>query len=419
MTTAYRIKGLDCASCGAKIEDAVNKLPGVSHAVVDFANLRLHLRAEDLERVRSEINRIDPGVEILTSADAADKAAGQETARTKREIGILLAALLLFGVHMLLEERFHESGLPGWDYGIALAAYFLAGINIYINAFKTFRRRDFFDENVLMVVATVGAIAIHSLSEAVGVMIFFKTGEFLQNLAVARSRRSIKALLASKPDTANLETAEGLRQVPPEQVQVGEAILVKPGEKVPLDGEVLAGQSSLDASALTGESAPLNAGIGDRLMAGMINLTSSLKLRTTKPFNESSIAKVLELVESASARKAATEKFITSFARWYTPIVVAVAAGIAVLPPLILNQADFKPWVYRALVVLVISCPCALVISIPLGYFGGVGRASRHTGQGLQLFGRAVRSKDGRVRQNRHPDLRRLQSAKNRARKRI
>ncbi|MEJ2167661.1 MAG: heavy metal translocating P-type ATPase [Desulfobacterales bacterium] len=384
MTTAYNIKGLDCASCGAKIEDAVNKLPGVSHAVVDFANLRLHLKAEDLERVRSEIKRIDPGVEILPSEDAADKAAGQEIIRTKRKIGILLAALLLFGVHMFFEERFHESGLLGLDYGIALAAYFLAGINIYISAFKTFRRGDFFDENVLMVVATVGAIAIHSLSEAVGVMIFFKIGEFLQNLAVARSRRSIRALLASKPDQANLETAAGLRRVPPEQVRVGEIILVKPGEKVPLDGEVLMGRSSLDASALTGESVPLSAGIGDRLMAGTINLTSSLKLRATKPFNESSIAKVLELVENASARKAATEKFITSFARWYTPIVVGVAAGIAALPPLIMAQADFKTWIYRALVVLVISCPCALVISIPLGYFGGVGRASR---QGILVKG--------------------------------
>lgn len=382
MTTAYSIKGLDCAACGAKIENAINKLPGVSYAVVDFANLLLHLEADDLERVRSEIKRIDPGVDILTYED---KPTGQEEAiRIKREVGIIIASLLIFGVHAVLEERFHESGLLVLDYGIALVAYFLAGINIYINAFKTFRRGDFFDENVLMVVATAGAIAIHSLSEAVGVMIFFKTGEFLQNLAVARSRRSIRALLASKPDRATVQTAEGLRQVAPEQVRVGEIILVKPGEKVPLDGAILSGQSSLDASALTGESVPLSARIGDLLMAGMINLSAVLKLRVTKPFNESSIAKVLELVQNASARKATTEKFITSFARWYTPIVVAAAAGIAFLPPLILTGAEFKTWIYRALVVLVISCPCALVISIPLGYFGGVGRASR---QGILVKG--------------------------------
>jgi Cd2+/Zn2+-exporting ATPase len=184
-------------------------------------------------------------------------------------------------------------------------------------------------------------------------------------------------LLASKPDRANVETPQGIRHVPPEQVQVGEVILVRPGEKVPLDGHVLAGQSSLDTSALTGEPVPLNAQLGDTLMAGMINLSGSLRLRVTKPFNESSIARILELVESASARKASTEKFITSFARWYTPTVVAAAAGIAVLPPLLMADADFNTWIYRALVLLVISCPCALVVSIPLGYFGGIGRASR------------------------------------------
>jgi Cd2+/Zn2+-exporting ATPase len=173
-----------------------------------------------------------------------------------------------------------------------------------------------------------------------------------------------------------VEAPEGIRQVPPEQVQVGEVILIRPGEKVPLDGQVLAGQSSLDTSVLTGEPVPLNAKMGDTLMAGMINLSGSLKLRVTKPFNESSIAKVLELVENASARKAATEKFITRFARRYTPAVVVAAASIAVLPPLLVADADFNTWIYRALVLLVISCPCARVVSIPLGYFGGIGRAS-------------------------------------------
>jgi len=378
MTTSFNIKGLDCASCGLRIEDAIKKLPGVTYAAVDFANLRLHLEADDLKRVRNEIKRIEPAVEILPAEHNSEKTGDHEDVfRPRQELLILVAALLLFGVHAVFEDRFHESGWPTLDYGIALAAYFLAGINVYLNAFKTIRRGDFFDENVLMVIATAGAIAIHAISEAVGVMIFFKTGEFLQNLAVARSRRSIRSLLASRPDRANLETTEGIRQVSPEQVQVNAIILVRPGEKVPLDGEVLAGQSSLDTSALTGESIPLSVQIGDTLMAGMINLTASLKLQVTKPFNESSIAKVLELVENASARKATTEKFITSFARWYTPIVVAAAAGIAVLPPLFMAEADFESWIYRALVLLVVSCPCALVVSIPLGYFGGIGRASR------------------------------------------
>jgi Cd2+/Zn2+-exporting ATPase len=245
---------------------------------------------------------------------------------------------VLFAVHAAFEERLHASGRWVADYGLALAAYFLAGINIYINAFKTIRRGDWFDENVLMVVATVGAIAIHSLSEAVGVMIFFKTGEFLQNLAVGRSRRSIKALLASKPNRANLETADGLRQVPPEEERVGETIVVRPGEKVFLDGDVLEGRSSLDGSALTGEPVPLTVRVGDRVLAGMINLCPVLKLKVVKPFNESSIAKVLELIENASARKAATEKFITTFARWYTPVVVGIVVGIAFLPPLVFAE---------------------------------------------------------------------------------
>ena len=349
MTTAYQIKGLDCAACGAKIEKAVSKLPGVSHAVVDFANLRLHLDTDDIERVRSEIKRIDPAVDLLIPSDKEDTVQSQEErSHPKREIGIIIVALVLFAVHAAIEERLHASGRWVADYGLALAAYFLAGINIYINAFKTIRRGDWFDENVLMVVATVGAIAIHSLSEAVGVMIFFKTGEFLQNLAVGRSRRSIKALLASKPNRANLETADGLRQVPPEEVRVGERIVVRPGEKVPLDGDVLEGRSSLDGSALTGEPVPLTVRVGDRALAGMINLSAVIKLKVVKPFNESSIAKVLELVENASARKASTEKFITTFARWYTPIVVGIAAGIALLPPLILDDAAFATWIYRA-----------------------------------------------------------------------
>ncbi|MCK7513361.1 MAG: hypothetical protein MZV70_61235 [Desulfobacterales bacterium] len=183
--------------------------------------------------------------------------AGEQGFRPGRELVILVAASILFGVHAVFEDRFHEFGWPTLDYGVALAAYFLAGINIYISAFRTIRKGDFFDENVLMVIATAGAIAIHALSEAVGVMIFSKTGEFLQNLAVTRSRRSIRSLLASRPDKANLQTDTGIQQVPPEQVKVGEVILVRPGEKVPLDGEVLSGQSSLDTSALTGESVPL------------------------------------------------------------------------------------------------------------------------------------------------------------------
>ena len=377
MPTIFRIQGLDCAACGLKIENAIRKLPGVSHAAVDFANLRLHLDATDEGLVRDEIRRIEPEIEISPDDARAEAPKPDEGFTPKRELGILLAALVLFGLHALLEDRFHESGWPLLDYGIAFAAYFLAGSNIYVCALRTIRKGDFFDENVLMVIATAGAIAIHALSEAVGVMIFFKTGEFLQNLAVARSRRSIRSLLAARPDTANLQTADGIRPVAPERVSVGEVILVKPGEKIPLDGDVISGRSNLDTSALTGEPVPRKARVGDTVMAGMINVEASIRVKVTKPYFESSISKMLELVQHASARKAATEKFITTFARWYTPAVVVAAAGIAVIPPMLMHGADFETWIYRALVVLVVSCPCALVVSIPLGYFGGIGRASR------------------------------------------
>ena len=377
MLTTFRIQGLDCAVCGLKIENAIRTLPGVSHAAVDFANLRLHLDANDFGLVRDEIRRIEPEIEI-TPDDARGAAPERDEGfKPYRELGILLAALVLFCLHALLEERFHESGWPLLDYGFAFAAYFLAGSNIYVCAFRTIRRGDFFDENVLMVIATTGAIAIHALSEAVGVMIFFKAGEFLQNLAVARSRRSIRSLLAARPDKANLQTADGFLPVAPERVSVGEVILVKPGEKIPLDGDVISGQSNLDTSALTGEPVPRKVRVGETVMAGMINVEASIRVKVTRPYFESSISKMLELVQNASARKAGTEKFITTFARWYTPAVVAAAAGIAVIPPMLMHGADFETWIYRALVVLVVSCPCALVVSIPLGYFGGIGRASR------------------------------------------
>jgi Cd2+/Zn2+-exporting ATPase len=228
-----------------------------------------------------------------------------------------------------------------------------------------------------MTIATLGAIAIQELPEAVGVMLFFQIGELFQGYAVGRSRRSIKALLAVRPDTANLQVNGEVKTVSPESVSVGDTILVRPGEKVPLDGEVVSGRSLVDTSALTGESVPRSVDVGESVLAGMINQSGGLTVRVTKPFSESSIAKILELVENASSQKADTEKFITRFARYYTPVVVLLSLAVAVLPPLLLAGATQAEWIYRALVLLVISCPCGLVISIPLGYFGGVGGAAR------------------------------------------
>ncbi|MBR9981061.1 MAG: heavy metal translocating P-type ATPase, partial [Desulfatitalea sp.] len=256
MRNSFAIENIDCPMCALKIEEALNQLPGVSHAAVDFTNQRLHLDADDLDAVRTTIARLEPGVTLTALDDRGGVAEPQGTPfALKRELTVLGVALLLFGGHWLFAEWLRAWGVPGLHLIPALTAYVLAGANVYRGALRTVRRGDFFDENVLMVIATVGAFAIDAVAEAVAVMIFFKTGELLQNLAVARSRRSIRALLSSRPDTAHRQTAAGLEAVRPEQVQVGDTIVVRPGEKVALDGEVLSGDTRLDTSALTGEPA--------------------------------------------------------------------------------------------------------------------------------------------------------------------
>lgn len=293
-----------------------------------------------------------------------------------KQMRLLVSALVFFAGHLLIEVRFSTAAPVELKAILILPAYLLSGWNVFRGAAGTLRRGVFFDENVLMVIATVGALAIGAYSEAIAVMIFYKIGELLQETAVHRSRRSIKALLAAKPNRAAIVTETGVTETTPDAVRIGDTIKVKPGEKIPLDGEVIEGRSLLDTAALTGESVPVPAAPGDAVMAGQISQTGALIVRVTRPFVESSIAKVMDLVENATARKARTEKFMTTLARYYTPAVVLIAAGIALAPPLF-SGAAFEPWIYRALVILVISCPCALVVSIPLGYFGGIGRASR------------------------------------------
>jgi Zn2+/Cd2+-exporting ATPase len=376
----FHLKNLDCAACAAKLEHGLKKADGIDDAVVDFVNQTLFVTTGDTKQLRQAVQAIDPQVELVAPSERSASAESREGSRGmdfRKEMVLLVSAAVLFGWLLFYENGFFKTSFHPWEILITLAAYLMAGGNVLAGAVKTIRRGTFFDENVLMVIATVGAMAIQAYSEAVGVMIFFKIGELLQERAVSHSRRSIHALLAAKPDHAVLKTLQGLRTVTPESVKVGDIIVVKPGQKIPLDGDVLEGQSHLDTSALTGESVPVTVNPGDPVMAGQISNTGALTVKVTRPFRESSIARVMDLVENATARKAKTEKFITTFARYYTPAVVMVAAGIAFLPPL-LTGASYQTWIYRALVLLVISCPCALVISIPLGYFGGIGSASRH-----------------------------------------
>jgi len=261
---------------------------------------------------------------------------------------------------------------------IFLIAFVIIGGNIILKAVKNIFHGQVFDENFLMSIATIGAFSIGDYAEGVAVMLFYQVGELFQSYAVDKSRKSIASLMDIRPDYANVQRGETLEKVDPDEVKVGDVIVVKAGEKIPLDAEVIEGNSMVDTSALTGESVPREVSQGDNLLSGCININGLLTARVTKEFGESTVSKILDLVENAGNKKSNSENFITKFARYYTPAVVIVAALLAIIPPLVLKDATFSDWLYRALVFLVVSCPCALVISIPLSFFGGIGGASRN-----------------------------------------
>ena len=292
---------------------------------------------------------------------------------------ILIAAALMIGLHFV-----PAGGMARFI--LYLVPYLIIGYDILLKAFKGVKNRQPFDESLLMAVATVGAIVIAltdsgDYTEAIAVMLFYQVGEWFQSYAVGKSRRNISDLMDIRPDYANIEADGKLTQADPDEVEIGSVIVVQPGEKVPIDGIIIEGSTALDTSALTGESLPREAGEGDEVISGCINMTGVLKIRTTKEFGDSTVSKILDLVENASSRKSRSEAFITRFARIYTPAVVYSAIALAVLPPLVRMfgmglDAQWETWVYRALTFLVISCPCALVISIPLSFFAGIGGAS-------------------------------------------
>jgi Cd2+/Zn2+-exporting ATPase len=259
-----------------------------------------------------------------------------------------------------------------------MIGYLILGYEIILKAVKNILKGDFFDENFLMSIASIGAIFLGEYPEAVGVMLFYRVGELLQDRAADNSRKSIKALLNIKPDYANLVVNGESKKVSPSEISIGDMILVKPGEKIPLDGRVINGNTAVDNSALTGESLPVDIGEGDKVLSGGINKQGLITVEVEKEFKDSTVSKILDLVQNASSKKSKTENFITKFAKYYTPAVVFLAAAIAVVPPLVIQGAEFRDWLYRGLIFLVVSCPCALVLSIPLAYFGGLGAASHN-----------------------------------------
>lgn len=391
-TKKFILEGLDCAVCAGKIETEVQRDTGLTDVGINFSTRSIYLPPEYASTVQGIIDRIEPGVKLSDAtedgksheqSEGHDHASG-EGGVGKRRIAEIVAATVLLIAGIVFREPLHQTPWSIAEYGVLLTAYWLVGRVVVGAAIRNLRRGDFFDENFLMTIATVGAILIHELPEAVGVMLFFSVGEAFQDHAVNRSRRSIKALMDIRPDFANVRRNGETLRVSPDDVKIDEVIVVRPGEKIPLDGEVIEGSSFVDTSALTGESVPRKVEPSGTVLAGTVNTQGLLAIRVTKLFGESSVSKILELVENAGARKAPTEKFITKVSRYYTPAVILVALGVAILPPLFLEGAQFSEWIYRALVLLVISCPCALVLSIPLGYFGGIGGASR---QGILVKG--------------------------------
>lgn len=377
------LEGLCCGNCAAKIERESNNIDGVKSAIVDFISTKLIMEIEDsskqsdiIDEVKDIVKRIEPDVNVVVidSKDSQSKSKNEEVEEenNKEEIIRLIIGALIFGIATVM--KFSNS----IELVLYLISYVLVGGEVVLGALRNIRRGQVFDENFLMGIATIGAFAIGEYPEGVAVMLFYQVGEMFQDMAVNRSRKSISALMDIRPDFANLKINGDIKKVDPEEVSIGDIIVVKPGEKVPLDGKVIEGSSMVDTAALTGESVPREVGRGDSILSGVINKNGLLTIEVEKEFGDSTVAKILDLVQNASSKKAPTENFITKFARYYTPTVVFAALALAIIPPLFIEGATFSDWVYRALSFLVVSCPCALVVSIPLGFFGGIGGASKN-----------------------------------------
>ncbi|HHU92441.1 MAG TPA: cadmium-translocating P-type ATPase [Halanaerobiaceae bacterium] len=418
----YLLKGLNCASCALKIERAVREEPYVENAFLNFAagTINIDLLDKDpgemLFVLQDICDSIEGGIGVSIyqvngrpgkedreniggerpglaneararypeesqrrSPERKDnKKGGQLLSGLMTEKGRLFTGGLIFVLALLFQFSLSTVSIPSWlTFLLYLASYLIIGGEIIYTAVRNIPRGRIFDENFLMTIATLGAFAIGEYPEAVAVMLFYMIGEFLQDKAVEGSRTSIKELMDIRPDYANLKLKDRIERVAPQEVRPGDEIIIRPGERVPLDGIIVEGKTMVDTSALTGEAIPRSLETGDEILSGMVNKDGLVTVKVSKSYGESTVAKILELVENSAARKAPTEEFISKFARYYTPIVVFAALAIAVFPPLFIPGALFVDWFYRALIFLVISCPCALVVSIPLGFFAGIGRASR------------------------------------------
>lgn len=399
------LKGLGCANCANKIEDKVGKLDSVKEANLNFATITLYIERNEnylKEDVIKEIKKIvtslepdvvveevykDKNIKVNNKVCNDDKCKilsekNEESSNVSTKENSLLFYIkdnlrLIIGIVIYAVALVYKNNDALLTVILFGAAYLIIGGDVILTAIKNIARGEIFDENFLMSIATIGAFFIGEYPEAVAVMLFYQVGEMFQGYAVNRSRKSISSLMNIRADYANVLRDNNEIKVSPENVYINEVIVIKPGERIPLDGIVIEGTSFIDTSALTGESVPREVNVGNEILSGAINTSGVLKVKVDKEYGESTVARILELVENASNKKAPTEKFITKFAKVYTPIVVAIAVLVAIIPPLLIKDATFSDWLYKALSILVVSCPCALVVSIPLGFFSGIGAASK------------------------------------------
>ena len=386
MKRIFLLKGLDCPNCSAKIEKEVGELDGVQSSVVNLMKqtFTINVAQTAADTIASQIETIvhghEPDVEVSEIVQESyipekKQEANESYNNEDKKLTVRLATgAAIYAIGMALTV-FAKVPLP-IELTFLIVSYVILGGDVVWQAVRNISKGRVFDEHFLMSVSTIGAFVIGEYPEAVAVMLFYQVGEFFQSLAVKRSRKSISDLMDIRPDSATVRRNGELITISPENVSIGEIIIVKPGEKIPLDGVVLDGDSMLDTRALTGESVPRSVHKGDEALSGCMNQTGVLMIKTTKAFGESTASKIIDLVENASSRKAPTENFITTFARYYTPVVVILAAILAILPPILLG-GGWTEWIRRGFVFLVVSCPCALVISIPLTFFGGIGAASK------------------------------------------
>lgn len=373
MYKEFVLEGLNCADCSNKIEDEALRLNGIKNTSINFATQKLKIEFDedvlDVGQLKSKIERIalshEPQIKVV------EQKTNDKSSVNKKDLFIIILSAVLFLCGYILSDSKMASQV------LFILSYIISGGRIILRAFKNILKLDIFDENFLMTIATAGAFAIGEYPEGAAVMIFYRIGSLFEDMAVNRSRKSIDSLLNIMPDYANILKTDGsTERVNPDSVNVGDIIIIKPGERVPLDGRIIAGTSSLDAKTITGEALPIEVRTGDEVLSGCINNSGVLKIEVTKPYSDSTVIRILELVTNASEKKAPCENFIKKFSKYYTPAVVLAAVLLAVIPPIIIEGAVFNEWFRRALIFLVVSCPCALVISIPLSFFGGLGRAS-------------------------------------------